>query len=119
MLLIVLSLIAMYFGARAGAHLSHCLTRLNGLYHGLAVFGVSCFAAIIIAALALMTTFGGSAGRMAAQHAPTTIFGGIQTAGWWLFGALITSFITAMWGGASGAPRVLAPVSQVPSQRAA
>jgi hypothetical protein len=118
--LIVLSIISMYFGARAAAHLARSPNSLNGLYHGLATFGVSAFTAIVIAALALMTSFGGRAGTLAqAQGGPATIFQGAQTAGWWLFGALCGAFIAAMIGGSSGVRKPLAPVSQVPTQRAA
>ncbi len=117
--LIVLSIISMYFGGRAAAHLAGVGRRLNGLYHGLATFGVSVFTAIVVAALVLLTTLGGSAGSMAASRGTVTIISAVSTAGWWLFGALCGAFIAAMIGGSNAAPKSLAPVSQVPTQRAA
>ncbi len=119
MWLIVLSIISMFFGARAAGHLARSTRKLNGLYHGLAVFGVSCFTAVVIAALALISTFGGSAVGVTQSQGTVTITGAVQTAGWWLFATLCGAFIFAMIGGASSARRPVAPVAQVPSQRAA
>ncbi len=115
--LIVLSIIAMYFGALAAGHLGAANSTRNGVYHGLATFGVSIFAAIVIAAL--MTTFSGSGAAAARQQPPMTIIDAINTTGWWLFGALGGAFIACLVGGANSVPRALAPVSQVPTQRAA
>ncbi len=118
--LIVLSIISMFFGAKAAAHWANLPRKLNGVYHGLATFGVSSFAVIIIAALSLMTTFEGhAAGAAASQAAPTTIMGMASTLGWWLFGAFCGAFIAAIVGGASAVRRTMAPVAQVPGQRVA
>lgn len=119
--LIVLSIISMYFGARACSHLAYAADRTNGMYHGLATFGVSSFLAIIITALALLSTFGGATVQAtnATAVAPHSVFQAVQTAGWWLFGALGGAFIAAWIGGTHGIRRVPVRVSEVPSQRVA
>jgi hypothetical protein len=118
--LIVLSIIAMYIGARAAGHLGAVERKLSGVYHGLATFGVSVFAAIVIAALVLMTTYGGQAATVAQQTAtPTSIISVVSTAGWWLVWALCGAFIAACIGGGISVPRAGARVSEVPAQRAA
>ncbi len=118
--LIILSIISMFFGAKAAGHWAHAPRKLNGVYHGLATFGVSAFAVIIIAALSLMTTYGGhAAGAVESQAGPATIVSVTSTLGWWLFGAFCGAFLAAMAGGASAVSRTMAPVSQVPGQRAA
>jgi hypothetical protein len=119
--LIVLSIISMYFGARAAAHLAASPDRVNGLVHGLSVFGVSCFAAIIIATLALMGSFSGVTVQATSATAvvPRSLYQAVQTAGWWLFGAMGGAFIAAWIGGSQGMRRAQASVSQVPSQRVA
>ena len=102
--MIVLSIIALYFGARAAAHLSGEFRRLDGMYCGLVTFGLSIFASLLIAVMI--------AGNTAIAAALPAMIGA-NTA--WLFVTLILSGIAAGIGGALGVPeRVRATAGQEP-----
>lgn len=94
--MIVLSIIALYFGARAATHLSGWMRKLDGLYCGLATFGLSIFASILVASMI--------AGNL--PNAEGTVWAMISANATWLFITLILGGIAAAIGGASGAPEV-------------
>lgn len=97
--MIILSIIAMYFGARLAARLSGAVTADSGRYAGLVTFGVVIFSLILIAEMALGSPIGGVGAGLAA----TTHVGNILAAnGWYLFVGLILSMISAAWGGMMG-----------------
>jgi hypothetical protein len=49
--MIILSIIALYFGAKAASHLAGETRKLNGMYYGLVMFGLSIFASVLIATM--------------------------------------------------------------------
>ena len=63
--MIIVTIIALYFGAKTTAHFSGESRRLNGLYYGLVTFGLAIFSSIMIATMAL--------GILAANSAPTPL----------------------------------------------
>jgi hypothetical protein len=94
--LVVLSVFALYFGGRAARRLSGASSRAIGMYHGLATFGLSIFAALLIAS-------------MLAGSVVTTVQSGLASmlaagSGWWLFLTLGLSGLAAITGGLSGEP---------------
>lgn len=91
--MIVLSIIALYFGARAAAHLSGELRRLEGMYYGLVTFGLAIFASVLMAVMI--------AGNTANAAALPAMIGADAA---WLFITLILSGIAAGIGGALGVP---------------
>jgi hypothetical protein len=99
--MVVLSIIATYFGAKTAGRLSLTADRNRGMYQGLVVFGMSIFTSILIAAL----TLGSSAPRAAnPQHyRPATIASVVANGGYWLFAALLLSMLASAIGGAHGA----------------
>ncbi len=90
---IILSIIALYFGAKTAAHLSGEDRRLNGMYYGLVTFGLSIFSTILIATMVAGGT--GSASR--------TLMGAGAANAAWLFVTLILGGIAAGIGGAHAA----------------
>jgi hypothetical protein len=88
--MIVLSIIALYFGAKAGAHFSGEARRLNGMYYGLVTFGLSIFSSILIATMAVGST--GTSAR--------SLLDGVAANAGWLFVTLILGGIAAAIGGA-------------------
>jgi hypothetical protein len=91
--MIVLSIIALYFGGRAAAHLSGEFRRLDGMYYGLVTFGLSILASVLMAVM-----IAGNTANAAAL--PATIAANAV----WLFVTLILSGIAAGIGGALGVP---------------
>ncbi len=91
--MIILSIIALYFGAKAAAHLSDEDRKLNGMYYGLVTFGLSIFSTSLIATMVAGST--NSAGR--------TLLGLGAANAAWLFVALILGGIAAGIGGAHAA----------------
>ncbi len=89
--MIILSIIALYFGAKAASHLSGETRRLNGMYYGLVTFGLSIFASILIASMV--------AGN--AANAPRTLLDLGAANAVWLFVTLILGGIAAGIGGAA------------------
>jgi hypothetical protein len=97
--MIVLSIIALYFGAKTAAHFSGEARRLNGLYYGLVTFGLSVFSSILIAS-------------MATGSAPTSaraLFDAVGANAGWLFVTLILGGIAAAIGGAFSTTRPALP----------
>jgi hypothetical protein len=88
--MIILSIIALYFGAQTAAHFSSADRRLNGMYYGLVTFGLSIFSSILIATMAV-----GSAATSA-----RSLLDGMSANAGWLFVALILGGIAAAIGGA-------------------
>ncbi len=91
--MIILSIIALYFGAKAAAHLSDENRKLNGMYYGLVTFGLSIFSTILIATMVAGSS--GNAGR--------TLLGLGAANAAWLFITLILGGIAAGIGGAHAA----------------
>ena len=97
---IVLSIIALYFAGKTAGRLSGTVDRTIGMYHGLVTFGMSIFATVLIASLAMGST---SAGANASQLGSATIASAVSTGGWWLFFAFLLAFIASAAGGSHGA----------------
>ena len=91
--MIVLSIIALYFGARAAAYLSGDMRKLDGLYCGLVTFGLSVFASLLIG-----TWFAGNAANTGMTLLTMTTANAL-----WLFITLILGGIAACIGGAASA----------------
>jgi hypothetical protein len=89
--MIILSIIALYFGAKAATHLSGEARKLNGMYYGLVTFGLSIFASILIASMV--------AGNMTNAARTLLELGAANAA--WLFVTLILGGIAAGIGGAT------------------
>lgn len=97
--MIILSIIAMYFGARLAARLSGSVTTNSGMYAGLVTFGMAIFSLILIAEMTLGSPIGG----VGTGFAASTHLGNLLAAnGWYLFIGLILSGISAGWGGMMG-----------------
>src|SRR6185312_1204482 len=95
---IVLTIIAMYVAGRETSHLAAVSSRHDGLVHGMAMFGLSVIAAIIVAAV------GGTAIRSGTENVTITpyIFTLAADLGWVGFTSLFLGWLAAMWGAASG-----------------
>jgi hypothetical protein len=93
--MIILSIIALYFGAKAASYLSGEAGKLNGMYYGLITFGLSIFASLLIATMIVGNT--ASAGLL---------LGMVTANAAWLFITLILGGIAAGIGGALGVPEV-------------
>lgn len=97
--MVVLSIIALYFGGKLASKLSGSITRNIGMYAGLVTFGMSIFATFLIAALTLgSTALGVATVTGALRVADLLIYGG-----YWLFVALVLGMIAAASGGMHGA----------------
>jgi hypothetical protein len=92
--MIVLSIIALYFGAKAASHLSGEARKLNGMYYGLVTFGMAIFSSVLIATM--------MAGNTAS--AAVTLSAMVAANAAWLFVTLILGGIAAGIGGALGVP---------------
>jgi hypothetical protein len=100
--MIVLSIIALYFGARAAAHFSGAVRRLNGMYYGLVTFGLSIFSRILIATMIMEST----------AVSARTLLDGVSANSGWLFVTLLLSGLAAAIGGSSSIFRVaIVPVT--------
>ena len=97
--LVILSIIALYFGGRAAAALSGTIDSHTGMYHGLVTFGVSVFTSVVVGAMVLGTTTLAPATRAANAAGPATVSDYVATAGYWLFVALLLGMIAAAMGG--------------------
>lgn len=95
---IVLTIIAMYVAGRETSHLAAVSTRHDGLIHGMAMFGLSVIAALIVAAV------GGTALNSGTQNVSATpyVFTLAAGLGWVGFTALFLGWLAALWGAASG-----------------
>ena len=103
--LVILSIIALYFGGRAAAALSGTIDSHTGMYHGLVTFGVSVFTSVVVGAMVLGTTTLAPATRAASAAGPATVSDHVATAGYWLFVALVLGMIAAAIGGHQAANR--------------
>jgi hypothetical protein len=100
--MIILSIIALYFGAKAASHLSGEARKLNGMYYGLVTFGLSIFASVLIGAMMVGNTANAGA-----------LLGMVTANAVWLFITLILGGIAAGIGGALGVPEaVKSPVAE-------
>lgn len=93
--MIILSIIALYFGAKAATHLSGETRKLNGMYYGLTTFGLSIFATIVIATM----TSGNAIPSTQIAHGAATVVAA-NTA--WLFVSLILGGVASGIGGVHG-----------------
>jgi hypothetical protein len=100
--LVILTIIAMYFGGRAAAALSGVRDTHAGMYHGLTTFGLSVFTSIVLTALVLGSTTVAPASAAGAAG-PATVADVVSTAGYWLFVALLLGMIAAAMGGSKAA----------------
>ena len=98
--MVILSIIALYFGGKLAARLSGSSTRNLGMYAGLVTYGMCIFTAVLITALALGATVSGSTGI--ANAGPVRVADIITTGGYWLFVALVLGMISAASGGIHG-----------------
>jgi hypothetical protein len=89
--MIILSIIALYFGAQATTYLSNEARKLNGMYYGLVTFGLSIFASLLVATMIVGDT--AIAGLL---------LGMVTANAAWLFITLILGGIAAGIGGAHG-----------------
>lgn len=85
--MIVLSIIALYFGGKLASKLSGTITRNIGMYAGLVTFGMSLFASVLVM---------GSGG-------PVRMAFLLGIGGYWIFAALVLGMIAAAIGGTHGA----------------
>jgi hypothetical protein len=99
--MIILSIIALYFGAKAASHLSGEPRRLNGMYYGLVTFGLSIFASVLI--VTMITGNTAKAGLLPGMVSANPV---------WLFITLILGGIAAGIGGALGVPAVKRTVAE-------
>jgi hypothetical protein len=99
--MIVLSIIALFFGAQAATYLSGESRRLGGLYYGLVTFGLSIFSSMLVG-----FTIAGNA-MNAAGHA---LLNFCTVNAVWLFITLILGGIAAGVAGAVSVPQATQPV---------
>jgi amino acid transporter len=99
--MIVLSIIAMYFGGKAAGRLSSRTTRADGTYVGLVTFGMCIFTSILIVTMSLSSTAAGAA--VQANATARNVVDVVTTGGYWLFVALVLAMIAAAIGGSHGA----------------
>jgi fumarate reductase subunit D len=90
--MIILSIIALYFGAKTASHLSGEARKLDGMYHGLVTFGMSIFSSLLIATMILGNT----------AAAETTLPKVLTANAVWLFVTFILGGIAAGIGGSYG-----------------
>jgi hypothetical protein len=91
--MIVLSIIALYFGARAATYLSGEIRKLDGLYCGLVTFGLSIFASLLVGAMVVGN----------AVNTGVTLDSMVTANAAWLFITLILGGFAACIGGAIAA----------------
>lgn len=94
--MVILSIIALYFGAKTAVHFSGEARRLDGMYYGLITFGLSIFTAILITAGIVGST----------PNALHAIMDGVAANAVWLFVTLILGGIAAAIGGAFSTSRM-------------
>lgn len=107
---IVLTIIAMYVGGRVTGTLTSIANRREGVVHGLAMFGLSVAAVLVIVVLAGNGVSGG--GTEAAVHSPylLNVTSGL---GWAGFVSLFFGWLAAMGGASSGAQQKTAVEANV------
>jgi hypothetical protein len=99
--IIILSIIALYFGAKAAAHFCGATRRLNGMYYGLVTFGLSIFSSILVGALAVANSPG----------LTRSLVAGVEDNTGWLFVTLLLAGIAAVIGGFSSVTKLEVPVT--------
>lgn len=102
--MVVLSIIALYFGGKTAGRLSNAVDSNRGMYQGLVVFGMSIFTSILVLALSLGSTVHNGA-LNPANYTAGTVADIVAKGGYWLFFALVLSMIAAGIGGSHGARR--------------
>lgn len=102
--MVILSIIACYFGAKTAGRLSGAIDSNRGMYQGLVTFGLDIFAAILIVALSLGSTVRNGSANLS-NYSAGTVADIVAKGGYWLFVALVLSMIAAAIGGAHGARR--------------
>jgi len=108
---IVLTIIAMYVAGRVTGHLADFADRNVRIFHGMAMFGLSVIATVVIVILS-GTAFSGGTGLAAGAHNSymLTVFADI---GWIGFLALFLGWLSALGGAAHGAVRQASTGSNV------
>ena len=94
--IVILSMIALYVGGRVTSALADVRASGEAVTHGFVMFGLTTFAAILIATMLTGTASGGNAAN-ATLHSPY-VLGTIAVSGYIVFCALILSACTAIWG---------------------
>jgi len=108
---IVLTIIAMYFAGRITGRLATIDTRHDGITHGMAMFGLSVVATMVMIVLASRSL----TGAVASLHS-TYVLDVISGLGWAVFFSLFLGWLAALGGASAGAirrPQTQAPVEQI------
>jgi len=95
---IVLTIIAMYVAGRETGHLAAVTTRNEGVIHGMAMFGLSVVATVVIIAIAGSSM---AAGVAPSAHSPYTL-GVVSGLGWGGFISLFLGWLAALGGASAG-----------------
>jgi hypothetical protein len=97
---VILTIIAMYVAGRVTAHFADVADRTGRIIHGMAMFGLSVVAALLIVVLG-GTSLSGGAGLLGGPHSPymLTVFADI---GWIGFISLLLGWLAAIGGAAHG-----------------
>jgi hypothetical protein len=109
--MVILSIIALYFGGKTAGKLSGTTDSNRGMYQGLVVFGMAIFTSILIAAMSLLSSSSTSAVNPN-NYTVHTVADVVAKGGFWLFVALVLSMIAAGIGGAHGARQKNLPPSE-------
>lgn len=96
----ILTILAMYVAGRVTAHFANLADRAGRIIHGMAMFGLSVIAVVLMVILGGNAMSGG-AGVAGSTHSPymLTVFSDI---GWVGFASLILGWLAAMGGAAHG-----------------
>jgi hypothetical protein len=98
---IVLTAIAMWYAGVETGRLAGIASRRDGVLHGMAMFGLSMAAVLVIIALA---STGTTTGADVSAHSPYFL-NAVSTLGWAGFVATFLGWLAAMWGASSGIKR--------------
>ena len=98
---VVLTVIAMYVAGLETARLAAVNDRHDNLMHGMAMFGLSAVAAIVVAELARAGFAGGAASAAAATMPAAATMGVSAALGWVSFISLFLGWLAALLGAAS------------------
>lgn len=109
--MVVLSIIACYFGGKTAGRLSGTTDTNRGMYQGLVVFGMAIFTTILVLALSLGSTVRNGAANPA-NYTAATVADVVAKGGFWLFVALVLSMIAAGIGGSHGARQKIVAVTE-------
>lgn len=108
---IVLTIIAMYVAGWVTGHLADYADRNVRIFHGMAMFGLSVVATMVIVILS-GTALSGGTGLAAGAHS-SYMFTVFADVGWIGFAALFLGWLSALGGAAHGAVRQASPGSNV------